>query len=103
MNLLLAQWLTVGGTGAGLIGTAVADNGFTDYQAGATALLLSHADGRIDTGYVHAVDGADDMPAVGLETPGHILGEGDVGVSLNRDVIVVVQVNKLAQAQCPGQ
>ena len=97
--LFLAQRLPVGRGGARLVGTPVADDGPADYQAGATLLPLGHAYCRVHTLGIHPVNGTDDVPAVGLEPLGHVLGEGDVGVAFYRYVVVVVQVDQFAQAQ----
>ena len=89
----------MGGGGPRLVGAAVADDGATDDKAGVGSLVLGHADGGVDVPGVHAVYGADDVPPVGLEPLGHVLGEGDVGVPLDGDVVVVVEVDELAQSQ----
>src|SRR6185312_3446545 len=43
------------------------------------------------------------VPAVRFESSSAILAEGDVGASRQRDLIVVVQINQLAELQMTGQ
>jgi len=43
------------------------------------------------------------MPAVGLESLGAVLGEGDVGAGGQRHVVVVVKEDQLAQLEMTGQ
>ena len=62
-------------------------------------LGLAQTDCFLDGGGVHAVDGADDVPAVGFEALGDVLGEGDVGVAFDGDVIVVVEIDELTELE----
>ena len=48
------------------------------------------------------VDG-DDVPAVGLVALAHVLGERDVGVVLDGDVVLVVDHRQVAQLLVPGK
>ncbi len=53
--------------------------------------------------HVVAVGHVDDLPAIRLEALRAILGEGDVGTGGERDVVVVIQADQLAEFQMPGQ
>ncbi len=68
----------MGGGGARLVGASIADDGPADDQAGTIGLRLGFADGRVHGRRVHALDVADNVPAVGLEPPAHVLGKGYV-------------------------
>ncbi len=93
----------MGGGGARLVRAPVADNRSADYQAGANCLCLGHTDGRLYAQRIHAVDGADNVPAISLEALGYILGEGNIGFPLDRYIIVIVKIDNLAQAQRASQ
>jgi hypothetical protein len=43
------------------------------------------------------------VPAIGFKTAADILGEIDFGSSGERDVILIVEIDQLAQLQMPGQ
>ena len=50
-------------------------------------------------------DGAelDDVPAVGAETSGDVVAVGELGVAVDRDVVVVVDGDELAEAEVAGE
>lgn len=50
-----------------------------------------------------AVVDDDDVPAVSLVALGDILSEGDVGVTINGDVVVVVDGNEVAELEVTSQ
>ncbi len=52
---------------------------------------------------VVAVTHPDDVPAVRFEPALDVLGEGEGGVAVNGDVVVVVQHRELAEPQVPGE
>ncbi len=91
------------GRGAVLLGAAVADVGPDDDKGGSFGLCPGLLDGLLDGAQVVAVGHLLDVPAVGLETLPHVLGEGDIRLPLDGDVVVVIKVDELAQAQGPGQ
>ena len=55
-----------------------------------------------DGAEVVAVADPDDVPAVGLEPPRHVLAEGERRVAVDRDVIVVVDQRQLAEPEVAG-
>ena len=62
--------------------------------------LLTLADGGLDTlEVVVTVLDPLGVPAVGLETLHDVLGEGTLGVTVNGDVVVIVDGNQVAQLQ----
>ncbi len=100
-QLFFAQRRAVNPGGVLLVRAAVADVGAGDDQRG-TGIGLGSADGSGDALQVVPVYVLH-VPAVGLEAPASILGEGQVGAALDGDAVVVVQVDQLAQAQMAGQ
>lgn len=44
-----------------------------------------------------------DVPAVGLEAPGGVVGEGQLGAAVDGDAVVVVDVDEAAEAQVAGE
>ena len=66
---------------------------------GGTALFQ----GLEDLLAVIAVGDPDHVPAVGGKTGAHVLAEGDVGIALDGDLIVIVEQGELVQVQGPGQ
>ena len=52
---------------------------------------------------LHALVDFDDVPAVGAEACGHVLGEGEVRGALDGDVVVVVHDDELAETKMAGQ
>ena len=99
MHFLFTQWLTMGRGSASLIRATVANDSPTDNQTGATTFYLSHTYGLSHTSYVHTIDRPNDMPAIGLEPLGHIFGEGNIGIPLDRNIIVIIQIDKFTQTQ----
>ena len=90
--------------GARFVGGAVADRGgHLDHRRtigdglGGFNRLGDSIDIGIAIGHVLHV------PAVGLVALQHIFGEGNIGVSVNGDVVVVVEGDQLAQAEVTGQ
>ena len=43
------------------------------------------------------------VPAIGLESLGNIFGEGNIGGTVDGNMVVVIQGNQLSQTQVPGQ
>src|SRR6185312_10592783 len=86
-----------------LLGRAVADVGAHQDQGRPRGVRHRIVQGLVDGGDVVAVVHLDGLPAVRLEAPGAILGEGDVGAGGQGDVVVVVQAHQLAELEMAGQ
>jgi hypothetical protein len=43
------------------------------------------------------------VPPVGVEAPEHVLGEGQVGLAVDRDLVVVVEVDQATELEVTGQ
>ena len=87
--------------GLALFGGAEADDGGATDEAGA-GILFGGGDGGVDGGTVHAVH-FEDVPAVGFEALVLVLGEGQVGVAVDGDAVVIVEVDQFAKAQVAGE
>ena len=90
--------------GVGLVGGAVANGGGDLDQAGFVADGLGGFQGphnglHIRVAFGHVLH----MPAVRLVALEHVFGEGDGGVAVDGDVVVVVEGNQLAQAEMASQ
>ena len=92
--------------GVRLGGRALRDHRLAADEAG----TVGHGPGlhnrAVDRFDVVAVDGRDDVPSVGLEAPGRVVAEPCVDVRLvgvDRDPVVVVEHDQLAQAERSGK
>jgi hypothetical protein len=81
---------------------AVADVAAADDQAGALGLGHRHAERAFELLGVVGI-GAQHVPAVRLEALLHVLAERQRGVALDRDVVVVVGEDQVAQPEVPRQ
>ena len=57
----------------------------------------------VDLGQVVAVGDVDRLPATRLETFGDVFGKSDVGAGRQRDAVVVVKADQLAELEMPGE
>ena len=82
-------------------GTTKADNRFAADDTGPRIGLggLNRGGNRCA---IHAIDLLD-MPAVGVKALGPIFGVSDIGVAVNRDPVVVVEIDQFAQLEVAGQ
>ena len=88
---------------ARFVRAAVADDGLDHDDRRAPGFLLGGADRSFDGVQVVSVRDALDVPAVCLKALGDVFGESDLRVTLNGNVVVVVQANQLAEFEMPGQ
>ena len=86
-----------------LVGRAGADDGLAADQRGLRGVGLGLLDGGFDLDRVVALHVADHLPAIGFETLGGVVGEPAVDVAVDRDVVVVVEGDELAQAPGAGE
>ena len=96
----------------GLLGAArvrrrPGDDGVHADERRAGALRAGRGHGRVEGDRVDVAVLADahldDVPAVGAVARGDVLGERQVGVTVDRDAIVVVDEDEVAQAQRAGE
>ena len=90
--------------GVGLVGRAVADGGAHQDDGRPLGLGPGRGEGAVDgVDVLVAVLHPLHVPAVGLVAQGHVFGEGHRGGTIERDLVVVVQVGELAQLEVAGE
>ena len=72
-------------------------------SSGAKYLPLGRLEGVLEAGQVVGVRDAHDVPAVGDEARGNILGESPVGVALNGDLVVVPDPDEVVELEVSGE
>ena len=101
-DVLLAQRLAVH-VGGPHLGRGPADDGADADERRALRLLHPGVDGPLELGQLVGVADLDDLPAVGLEALRDVVGVRPLGRSVERDRVVVVDVDDLAQPEVAGQ
>ena len=99
LDLLLAERRAVRGRGVLLVRAAIADVGADDDQRRPVLdrdRLAQRAFERVERDLLLEVL---HVPAVRLEPPARVLGEGDRGVALDRDVVAVVEGDQAAEPE----
>jgi hypothetical protein len=74
-----------------------------DDERRAVVLAPEGVEGAAQTPEVVGVADADDLPAIGPEAGGDVLGEGERGLALDRDPVVVVDPAEVRELQVAGQ
>ncbi len=87
---------------ARLVGRTPADGGAADNEGGLVA-GLGFGGSLLDGNSVMAVDGADDVPAIGLEALGGVVGEPVFDVTVDGNAVVVVVGDELVELEGTGQ
>ena len=82
-------------------GSRIGNDGAQHHERRTGALGVSRLERRGYGGEIIAVTHPQNLPAVGLEPAAHILREGQSGVAVDGDVVVVIHHGELAQAQVP--
>ena len=77
-------------------GQSKPDMGTADDQ-GRAPVFFGSLDGRIDRLHIIAICHTLNMPIICLETGGAILGKGDIGGTVDRDAVVIVEIDDFAQ------
>lgn len=87
-----------------LVDGAVANGGLELDNGGLVRDGLSLLDGGLNGSQVvvTVLDG-DDMPAISLVALGNVLSEGNVGVAVNGDVVVIPDGNQVAELEVTGE
>ena len=103
LNIVGLEGRTVDTVGA-LVEGSVTDSGAELDQRRLVSDLLGGLDGGVNGSevVVTVVDG-DDVPAVSLITLGDVLSEGNVGVTVNGDVVVVPDSNQVAELKVSSE
>ncbi len=101
-DLLGTQCLAMGGLGAGLGRGAEANHGLAADHRRPLQFALGLASGlrdRLAVLTIHALH----MPAIGLEALGRVIGEPALNLAVDRNAVVVVEHDELAELECAGQ
>mmetsp|Transcript_5348 Transcript_5348/g.8044 ORF Transcript_5348/g.8044 Transcript_5348/m.8044 type:complete len:393 (+) Transcript_5348:734-1912(+) len=102
-NLGISQRSSVGTVGILLVGGSPGNVRIDDDQSRAVRLALSDLESVLKLGEVVGVRDASDIPAVGDESGGDVLSKGPVGVTLNRNMVIVPDPAKVVQLQVTGK
>ena len=102
-QLLFAEGCSVRVRRALLVGTSVADVRLHEDERRPVRLGLGRRDRRVDRVEVFGVLDLLNVPVVGPESSRHILGEGQIRRPVDRDIVGVVQVDELPEAEMPRQ
>jgi hypothetical protein len=70
-----------------------------DNQCGAAFGLAKDLEGMLDAVHVIGISDAQDVPTVCKETGRYILGEGDVSVTFDGDVVVIENPAEVVEPQ----
>ena len=85
------------------VARAVPDDRLDRDERGLALDRDGRGDRRVQLVQVVAVRDGRGLPAVGLVALDPVLGERDLGVAVDRDVVVVVEEHQVVEAQMPGQ
>ncbi len=102
-HLVGAQRFAVRLGGAAAMRRAGADGGAAHDEGGPAVATPRGRQCGVQRVQVVAVDGADDIPAVGAQAPGGVVAEPAGDGPVDADAVVVVQRDQLVQAQHAGQ
>jgi hypothetical protein len=81
---------------------AIGDVGVSDDQGWLRRLSLSRMQSGVNRCDIVAITDLLYMPAVGVEALAHLFGEGAIGGAVDRDVVVVIEVDQLSELQMSG-
>ena len=79
--------------------TAEAYPGGNDHQGRVVLILFGSLDGRGNSIQIISIINRVNGPAVRLEPFSNVFSEGNIGVALNRNAIVVIEIDQLPQPQ----
>ena len=88
---------------AGFCRRAVADLRATHHQTGFVSAVARLPQGFVNGGAVVAVDILNDVPAARSCPPSAVFSEPAVCVSVNGNLVLIVDDDELAQSPLPGQ
>ena len=102
VEFFVARGFAVGFFGTRAGGQTVTDDGAAENERG-TGIGFGGFEGEVNGFDIVAIGENLGVPAVGVETGGAVLGEGEGGVAFDGDVVVVVEVDEFAEAEVPGE
>ncbi len=103
LDLVIAQWRPVTALGARFPRRAKTDHGAAADQRGLFGVAPRLLDRALDRLRVMAVNARNHLPVVGLEPLGGIVGKPATDLTVDRDAVVVVEHDQLAEPQRTGQ
>ena len=103
LHLVFAERLAVGGAGVLLVRRAIADVAVEDDERRPVVGAGEGRERRLELLGVVGVIDVQDVPTVAAEASADVLGEGDVGPAIDRDVVVVVDPAQIRQREMPGE
>ena len=98
-HLIIAKRSAMDSGGSCPVGAAVSDYRTTYNEAWPVGFGLGGLDGGRHPVQVVAVQSIHHMPPVGSEATRHVFKEGDVSVSLDGNLVIVINEDELSQAQ----
>ena len=75
----------------------IGNMGMHDDQRWLRALSLGCAEGGVESWHVVTVGDLLHMPAVGVEAFVHRFGEGKIGVAIDGDIVIIIEIDQLAK------
>jgi hypothetical protein len=103
LDLVGAERRAVRLRGVHLVRTAIRDVGSNDDEARTVGLPLCGINRAVEDVEIVDVGDSQHLPPVGLEPLLRIVAEGELGVALDRDVIVVVEPDQLSKPKVAGE
>jgi hypothetical protein len=102
-DLLLTERLTVSGVRVVLVRRSPADVAVDDDESRAIGAGLERLERAVEQIEIVRVTDADDVPSICEKTPGDVLREREIGASLDRDPVVVVDPAEVREPQVPSE
>ncbi len=102
-DLGIAERSAVGRLGALLVRRTPADDRLAADQRGPVRLGFRRPDRALDGGRIVTIHVAHDVPSIGLEATRRIVREPAVDFAVDRDAVVVVETDQLAELQGAGE
>ena len=97
-DFILAQWRTMATLSARFIGAALTNHGFAANQRRARGFRLRGSESCLNRCGVVTIDFGNNLPTIGLEAFGGIIGEPTLDLAVDRNAVVVVDRDQLSKA-----
>src|SRR5262249_5111266 len=102
-DLLLAQRFAMGGGRINLVGRAVADVAIENDESRSALGVPENRERILDALKIIRVANPQDVPSIGKKARRDILCEGDAGLTLDRDVIVVIDPTQVVELEMASE
>ena len=103
LGLVGTEWASVRLALAFEIRCPTTDQGLEDDQRRPLRLISSRFERGRESTAILPIDRIDDLPAIGLEARGNIFAEGDLGPSVDGDLIVIVDEDEVSEFVMTGE